>query len=89
MSRPRLRTLDGTPVQHAGPVADQYAARTGPPGEKAQSNLGALAVGFLAASLPERIWQRLRPEWLWLMPLIAIADPSTSPCPGFDGRGES
>jgi hypothetical protein len=42
-------------------------------GWTATAALGALAAGFLAASLPERVWQRLRPEWLWLIPLIAMA----------------
>ena len=42
-------------------------------GWTATAALGALAVGFLAASLPERAWQRLRPESLWLLPLIAMA----------------
>src|SRR5271156_4117375 len=37
----RLRTLDGIPVQHAGPLADQYGCRprNGPAGEKAKLNL--------------------------------------------------
>jgi hypothetical protein len=42
-------------------------------GWTATAALGALAAGFLAGSLPERVWQRLLPEWLWLMPLIAMA----------------
>ena len=38
----RLRTLDRIPVQHAGPLADQYVCcgvPDGPPAEKARLNL--------------------------------------------------
>jgi hypothetical protein len=35
--------------------------------------LGALAAGLLATALPEGLWRRLLPDWLWLIPLIAMA----------------
>ena len=39
-------------------------------GWAATAALGALAAGFLAAALPEGLWRRLQPDWLWLIPLI-------------------
>jgi hypothetical protein len=42
-------------------------------GWTATAALGALAVGLLGASLPEHAWRWLRPDWLWLIPLIAMA----------------
>jgi hypothetical protein len=41
-------------------------------GWTATAALGALAAGLVAASLPERLWRRLWPEWLWLIPVIAM-----------------
>ncbi len=42
-------------------------------GWTATAALGALATGLVAAALPERLWRRLRPEWFWLIPVIAMA----------------
>ncbi len=42
-------------------------------GWTATAAIGALATGLVAASLPERAWRRLRPDWLWLIPVIAMA----------------
>ena len=37
-------------------------------GWTATAAFGAFVVGLFAASLPERAWRWLRPEWLWLIP---------------------
>ncbi len=42
-------------------------------GWTATAALGASLVGLLAALVPETIWCRLRLEWLWLIPVIAMA----------------
>ena len=41
-------------------------------GWAATAALGALAVGFLAAAMPERWVRRIRPGWLWIVLVAAM-----------------